>query len=68
MTNDFSKTIVNSIGLFQNTRIKMCVRFDTGQPTRRGVQKPDQNSHHPSKGGVNSTNEIRFIHLPPSVL
>lgn len=33
-------------------------QFDTGQPTRGGVQKSDQNPHHPPKGGVNANGTV----------
>lgn len=30
----------------------------TGQPTRGGIQKSDQNPHHPPKGGVNENETV----------
>lgn len=47
-------SLVNNVN---NSDIK-CVPFHTGQPTRRGVQKSDQNPHHPSKGGVKRTRTV----------
>lgn len=46
--------------LLENFRDLSSTTFHTGQPTRGGVQKSDQNPHHPPKGGVTRMRSVNL--------